>query len=256
MKHDTAESLFTAAITAIIVFLLTCHLAFCQELTGTTLYELSGPSSPAIIEGRIVASEVGNTAWTPFGFVRYPVSGEVQVTAEAEDRTQLPVEKFGDGWRIDATGPVWVEARVYQTLTIDGQELRVIRDWQQTQFVIEGPTPAPVDPVEPTTDNPFSDSAKRVLIVYERDELTTLPESQTEVIYSTKLRNWLRANGFDFRVLDKDVVQVGEDALVWCDALSKYKDLPWLMVGNGDRGYSGALPETTAKTLELLEGLQ
>lgn len=120
----------------------------------------------------------------------------------------------------------------------------------------EGPKPPPVDPTPapaPGT-SPFpADAGFKVLVVYEKDELAKLPQSQLAAITSADVRAYLTAkagqDGYVFT--DKDV---SYSAKLWADAMKRErKSLPWIVVGNGKTGYEGPLPGNVDDTLKLLK---
>lgn len=244
---------------------------------GLTKFEVHGLDAPELIGGVVVAGKDSKPSLKPFGFVEVTageVAAEIKVKAETEHRQPLEVKPFGDGWRIDGKGKVWVDvvALYKQTVTIDGQQIEFIRSFEQQefQFVIEstsgpdppGPGPNP-DPDPEPGDSPFAEAGLRVLIVYERDDLGQIPEQQVAILFSTEMREWLNEHcakndgQAEYRILDKDTEQAGTGDNKWIDAMQRERgDLPWLIAGNGTRGYEGPLPASVAKTVELLEGLQ
>lgn len=114
------------------------------------------------------------------------------------------------------------------------------------------PDPRPPDPIPPSPV-PIPVEGLHVLIVYDDQAMTTLPQSQIDVLYSTELRAYLRSKGNNFRVWKKNTNPTG-DTKVWQDAFARpRKSLPWIVVSNGKTGYEGPLPATVAEALALVK---
>lgn len=241
-------------------------------VTGETRYEVTGLENPDKIGSSIVAGVNSKPALAPFGFVAYTgTANEVEVRAENAKRERVDVVEFGDGWKVDGAGKVWVDVRAVwkSTVDINGTPTSIVLDIKDytVSFTIEGttpqPDPDPDDPPEPGT-SPFPGSGLQVLIVHERTNLQQLPAAQRAIILGAEMRAWLRENCVEidgtaaFRVLDKDTEStgdIGQTGQVWLDVLDRPRDsLPWLAVGNGSAGYEGPLPATIAETQTLLEG--
>lgn len=120
--------------------------------------------------------------------------------------------------------------------------------WRQISNAIKAglmdvPPPSPPIPV----------TSLHVLILEETENRNLLPSSQVLIFTSTKIRKWLGDNGAKWRIWDKDVDATREDK-VWQDALKIERgDLPWVIVSDGAKGYSGPLPKTVDEMIELLE---
>jgi hypothetical protein len=126
-----------------------------------------------------------------------------------------------------------------------------------------GPTPPGPNPPGPTPPGPapIPTAGLRVLIVEETADRPKLPAGQAAIFTSAALRDWLDANcaktpdgkAPDWRILDKDA-DLALDLPHWRQAMALPRStLPWLIVSDGSRGYSGPLPATEAETLALLD---
>lgn len=125
------------------------------------------------------------------------------------------------------------------------------------------PSPEPEPEPEPEPDDrfgpsPFAGDGLRAVIVYEYDDIPSYESGLVDQLYSENLRSWARANmaqgakGVDFRIFDKDAI--GESR--WAELLQRERDaMPWLIAGNGRRGYEGPLPSTEEETIRLLQEL-
>lgn len=186
-------------------------------------------------------------------------------------------------WAPPRAEPYQVLALVYvtQQVEIDGIQGDLLigppRDYS-TSFVVKsdappnpprpgpGPSPEPQPEPEPEPDDederfgpsPFSGQGLRAVIVYEYDEIANYSPEIVKQLYSESLRSWARENmaqgrsGVDFRVFDKDAIGDGPLA----ESLKRERNsLPWLIAGNGRRGYEGPLPATEEETLRLLQEL-
>lgn len=114
-----------------------------------------------------------------------------------------------------------------------------------------GPEPKPPTPdVDPA---PFPSTGLSVLIVEETADRRELPLSQLSVLTSVLLREKVTQLGGEIRVWDKDI-EAEYEASKWREAMRKPRDsLPWIYIANGDKGFSGELPETLEKTIQLVE---
>ncbi|MEM6366304.1 MAG: hypothetical protein AAF745_17885 [Planctomycetota bacterium] len=234
---------------------------------GKTCYLIEGVTEPKIIDGFLVGGEgSGDVRRSPFGFVRVfpPDKSRVVVRAESKDRTRLLAERFGDGWRINHIGAVWVDIEVYQTFQIDENEIEFLTQRGEIQFTIEGKKPDPDDEGEDEDaedegdmESPFSANGLQVLIVYDTRDI--IPPDQAEILFGGRSLDWLDRNCLKvdgspaYRVLDKDTT--GQDSSdEYLQALRLPRDsLPWLIVGNGRKGFSGPLPLTVDETIKILE---
>jgi len=126
-----------------------------------------------------------------------------------------------------------------------------------------GPGPVPPGPQpDPTPPDPapIPGDSNRVLIVYESSDLSKLPASQSVLMSSANVREYLTrkcskgATGTpEFRIWDKDTdtSNVGQ---VWKDAMALPRNaVPWLIVSNGKSGYSGPLPVNEVELLTKLK---
>lgn len=184
-------------------------------------------------------------------------------------------------WAPPKPEPYQVLALVYvtQTVEVDGIRGDLLigppRDYA-TSFTVRpgpgprpepepepGPEPEPDPEPEPEPDDrfgpsPFAENGLRALIVYEYDDIPSYDAILVDQLYSENLRSWARenmaktGNSVDFRILDKDATGEGK----WQEMLKRSREsLPWLITGNGRRGYEGPLPGSEEETLRLLQEL-
>lgn len=119
-----------------------------------------------------------------------------------------------------------------------------------------GPTPpGPVPPIPPGPQpgvNPFTDPNFHALVVYETAD--ALPPLQRAILTGTDIRNYLKTKSADgYRFLDKDA-DVTESPKWVKDAMARPRtSLPWIMLGEGEKGFEGPLPATISETLTILK---
>lgn len=108
--------------------------------------------------------------------------------------------------------------------------------------------------------SPIDAPGFRVLIVYENTETHKLPKEQVSIFTSTILRAWLiehcakDADGTpDYQIFDQHT-DLQYESEIWQDTMARPREsLPWLVVGNGSKGYEGPLPATIPETIVILE---
>jgi hypothetical protein len=119
-----------------------------------------------------------------------------------------------------------------------------------------GPTPPP-DPIP----DPIPTDGKRVLIVYESSELSSIPASQSVLMSSAVVRDYLQSHcskGPDgstpeVRIWDQNV-DLTNVPKVWKDAMALPRSsIPWVIISNGVQGYAGPLPKTEAELLTVMK---
>lgn len=124
------------------------------------------------------------------------------------------------------------------------------------------PGPNPPKPPEPPGPSPIPLDGLRVMIVYEKADLTKLPPAQLQVMYSKEIWDFLErecAIGSDgktreFRIWDKDTETSGAEKH-WQEAMKRdRKSLPWLLVSNPRKGggYEGPLPASVEEMKAVL----
>jgi hypothetical protein len=101
----------------------------------------------------------------------------------------------------------------------------------------------------------------KVLVVYDRTKLASMPAEQLNALSGAAVRDYLRAkcakegpnNWPAYRVWADDVPTGGETEL-WQKAMKRpRKSLPWVVIGNGKAGFEGPLPATEADILKLVQ---
>lgn len=126
-----------------------------------------------------------------------------------------------------------------------------------------GPNPGPNPPNPPNPDQvaPIPVDGFRVMVVYEKSDLTKLTPQQHSILYGTEVRDYLArkcAVGPDGRTsesrfYDQNTVMTNESQL-WQDAMKRPRtSLPWLVVSNGKSGWEGPLPANIEATMSILK---
>lgn len=127
--------------------------------------------------------------------------------------------------------------------------LPALPDWITSIITIGEPAPIKLDGL-------------RVLIFEETADRGTLTAGQREALLSTaagSVRDYaqthcVKINGQpEFRLIDKDSDLSQDTEAVQMAGKLPRPSLPWLVVSNGKRGFSGPLPETAADTLSILK---
>lgn len=125
-----------------------------------------------------------------------------------------------------------------------------------------GPDPGP-DP-KPDEKPPFPSDGFRVLILEETEDRASLPLSQSTILFSPIIRDYLinntarDAKGYPgYRIWDDDFTNLQYEQQVWKDAYEAAKrdsqgTLPWIVISDGKRGTSQPLPANVDETLALL----
>lgn len=116
------------------------------------------------------------------------------------------------------------------------------------------PLPTPdVQPVEPPAPV-VTDGKLRVLILFEADDIPSLPVEQMLALQGPEVRAWLTSHNADWRIWDQHIDTKFSDKF-WQDAVKLPRDsLPWIWItgGNG-KGAKGPLPKSAAEIIALLE---
>lgn len=127
-----------------------------------------------------------------------------------------------------------------------------------------GPGPTPPGPTPTPGDVPFPSNGLAVMIVGEQSEIASLPVSQRAIFSSAAVLNYLRSVTMKaedgnpaFRIWDDDYTDVSRAPQVMQRAYAAAKQLsngqlPWIVISDGQRGYSGPLPTSVEATLQLL----
>lgn len=90
---------------------------------------------------------------------------------------------------------------------------------------------------------PFPTDKLSVLIVEETEDRDDLPTSQVSAIESAVWRGYVLEKGGNVRVLEPEAKLSNEDPWVAPALAVKRDSVPWLVISDGKRGYSGPLPE-------------
>lgn len=110
----------------------------------------------------------------------------------------------------------------------------------------------PKPPVVISDPAPFKADRLTVLIVEDSGERRNLPASQVGIFTSSKLRKGLVDAGADFRFWS--ITEDGEhDTAAFREAAKVPREsVPWIVIANGQRGFSGPLPKDAVGVLDLV----
>lgn len=137
----------------------------------------------------------------------------------------------------------------------------VTRKLIESQLAPIPPPVPPEPPVPPPSPVPIPADGFRSLIVYESSELSKLPAGQIAALYSQQVRDYLTAHCVigpdnktkEWRTWDKDTDTTNESKL-WQEAMKRpRKELPWIILSDGKKGFEGPLPKTEAELLTLIK---
>ena len=134
-----------------------------------------------------------------------------------------------------------------------------------------GPTPPDPTPPDPVIDEaPFpSPDGLRLLILEEATARGSLPPGQQVIIFGSEGRRLLASSTVSnqstggYAIWDDDFspIDLGKVSPLWKAAYAAAKkdagvNVPWIVVANGKKGFSGPLPKDIAELRALLEGLK
>ena len=126
----------------------------------------------------------------------------------------------------------------------------------------KAPTPAidprpdepkpPIVVVEPDPA-PFKADHLTVLVIEDSGRRRDLPASQVNIFTSSKLRKLITDNGGECRFWS--ITEDGEfDSAVFREAAKVPREsVPWIVIANGKRGFSGPLPPNVDGVIALVE---
>jgi hypothetical protein len=107
-------------------------------------------------------------------------------------------------------------------------------------------------------ESPTTEAGLRVLLVEDVTERVRLPAGQIEQLTSDgegSLIGYLKANAKEWALIDQgDSVELASKSIQELAAHPR-EGVPWIVAGNGRRGYAGPLGETSAETIKKLKGL-
>ena len=114
------------------------------------------------------------------------------------------------------------------------------------------PPHPPVVVVDPDT-SPFQADHLTVLVVEDSGRRRDLPASQVDIFTSSKIRKLIADNGGECRFWS--VTEDGEfDSPAFRDAVEVPREsVPWIVIANGKRGFSGPLPMNVDGVIALVE---
>jgi hypothetical protein len=124
-----------------------------------------------------------------------------------------------------------------------------------------GPNPPPPDPDNPDPFGKMKAAGLRVLMVFDPAKKSTYTPGQLNILEGGQVRDYLEAKCAPdprvaawkaYRIWPDGTDASGEDKL-WQKAFARpRKSLPWVLIGNGSRGYEGPLPADVPAALALL----
>lgn len=114
-----------------------------------------------------------------------------------------------------------------------------------------GPGPGPTPTPTPPDPKPVGDP--RVLVVWE----SSAKENITGILNSTTVRAWTKTNTKGYRAWDKDIILDSDEEEVWrqlwTDVKPQIKELPSLVLVNGQKAVIYPLPKTEKELMDQLE---
>lgn len=208
---------------------------------------------PLRIEGDtvVVVKSFPARVVAPEGADLYSWSYPAGVEAAAADNV-LTITKAPRGSHRISVNSVTIE------IDFEKKTRRVIKDSGEVTVNVGDapPGPGPDPGPKPPEPKPGPVTGLRVLIVRETKDNET--RAHLNVIYSTKVRDWLKKHTAEdgFRVWDKDVDVSKERPLwqeLWKAARPQLGKLPAVVLVSDQRGETLPLPESEADMLALLE---
>lgn len=212
------------------------------------------------VDGLLLVAEDATPSLANVGHLR--LTGQfdtASVLADDTERNPVPVSKVSDReWLIKGSGHVVVVATLATREPFGIEQRRYSITIPSLNPDVEPDDPEPIDPPEPATPSPFDGDGIRVLIVYDLDDLQKYSPQVMDTMYSKDLRVWAVNNAAkdetgqpELRIFDQHIQNQPER---WMKALQRPRvGMPWLIVGNGKKGYEGPLPPTEEATIALLE---
>lgn len=223
---------------------------------------LTGLGSYKQVGGILLIDSDATPAVANVGYLK--LSGKFSTASIMVDdfsRNPIATEKVSDSeWLVKGSGRVLIVATV-----ITENPLAIEQRRFDVMIPALKPDPKPdVDPEPdeplppPVTPSPFIGEGIRVLVVYELDDVSSYSPEQMKALYSKRLRTWAIENcakdasgAPEMRIFDQHTAGQPEQ---WQKLLAKPRQaMPWLIVGNGKKGYEGPMPATEAETIALLE---
>lgn len=242
----------------VLFLLLACALAQTPE----TKLKLTGDGIKVVQVDQVVVVKVNQTVATSFPFYVEAPSGAGLYFWKYPDAAQA--EDQGDKLKVTGApkGLLTVSVKaISPKLDKDGKFIGFLTTFDSiTVNVGAVPDPLPPDPKPvPPSPAPFPVNGLAALIVYESSEISKHP-GLSDVMSGSKTNDYMAAKGIKggFLKLDKDSDVSGLDAWVKEAWKVPRPSLPWLVISNGEAGYSGPVPKDTqgvhlpSLTVELL----
>jgi len=183
----------------------------------------------------------------------------------------LSVTKKGDTLQVNSApkGNLTISVEV---VNVDWDKRQFVTTFGEVSFAVGDvvppePGPLPPDPTPPgPTPTPIPTDKPRVLVLYEKDDLIKLNQSQRDLLYGEELWNYARAklpkegpkNYPTCRIWDKDVqfhADFAKESPVWQEWFKRARtSTPWLIVSvPGKGGWEGPLPADGAAIMAKLK---
>lgn len=108
--------------------------------------------------------------------------------------------------------------------------------------------------VVPDDPLPVPGEGRHLVVIYEYQDRPTMTAGQREIMDSVLIRKWLADAKWDVRYLDDDTEFTTESEWFKTALSVPRESLPWVVLSNGERGYSGPLPETVEEFKTLVGG--
>lgn len=119
------------------------------------------------------------------------------------------------------------------------------------------PPVPPTPPTPPTPPNPIPGQGLHVLMVFDNNAKGSYTKGQLDTLDGADVRAYLQSHcekgpdgkTAEFRILDKDT-DMSKESDFWKKAMTIQRGtLPWIIIGNGDKGFSGPIPAGGAMDL-------
>ena len=107
---------------------------------------------------------------------------------------------------------------------------------------------------DPVHVDPFPGEGRRLLVIYQTENVDEMPYSQSLIFTSTVFRKYLDDNDIDFRFLDADVVPVDDP---WKSGFMLDREkVPWAYYSDGVNGFSKGLPGSREELQHDIDSLK
>ncbi len=205
---------------------------------------------------------VGAVVWLGMGLAwGAPRADQIVFAVSTDGKTLVLTPNVPAKLRVVTTGPN--TATGIAAIVVNGAP--DFADFSVAVTLTPGPNPGPNPNPNPQPDpqpNPIP-GALGVLIVYEQDDLGTIPVEQSWVLTNVDLRKYVVGHCAKdskgkvcYKAIDKDsdVSKLDKAVQAWFTE-AKTQKLPWMIASNGKSAYKGPLPADAKATIAKLQTL-